>query len=78
MITYGEDPFNGMHDSDIKKQKISKNFQLPNPEGICNKEYYDIILKCMKYDPQERYTFDALYGRFRDFKISIENNYVSN
>jgi serine/threonine protein kinase len=60
ILSGGLMPFVELSTSAVATLVVSGKAVLPKPDG-CPQELYDLMLRCMSYDPEERPTFKQVY-----------------
>ena len=68
ILTYGRFPYPGMTNSEVL-QAVERGYRMPPPQG-CPNVLYNIMQRCWKAVPEERYTFDALNSMLTEFQPS--------
>lgn len=73
LTTHGQVPYPGMTNRDVIDQ-VERGYRQPRPP-VCPKSMYEMMLKCWDKKPEERPTFEFLFGFFDDYFIATEPSY---
>lgn len=65
IITYGRTPYPGMTNVEVL-QKVDQGYRMPQPED-CTYQFYNIMLKCWRTEPENRPTFEGLQWEIQEY-----------
>lgn len=77
MCTYGKQPYPGMSARDTLDM-IERGYRMPKPTHeklVAPDSLYKVMTDCWDKKPENRPTFEYLYGFFDDYFVSTEPNY---
>ena len=69
IITYGCLPYPGMSNPEVL-QKVEQGYRMPQPEN-CPYQFYNIMLKCWRQEPENRTCFEGLQWEFEECLESL-------
>ena len=73
LVTHGRTPYPGMTNNEVIAQ-VKQWHRMPRPPG-CPEPLYQIILKCCKIKPEERYSFDFFKHYLKKYSASVSETY---
>ena len=65
IITYGRTPYPGMTNAEVLR-KVDQGYRMPQPEN-CTYQFYNIMLKCWRAEPENRLTFEGLQWEIQEY-----------
>ncbi|XP_064481076.1 tyrosine-protein kinase SRK2-like isoform X1 [Ornithodoros turicata] len=74
LITHGQVPYPGMSNRQVVEQ-VENGFRMPKPNCECPDSVYNTMLTCWEGEPENRPTFEFLFGYFDDFFVAAESSY---
>lgn len=68
LVTLGAEPYKDISNQEVMVLVKYEKYRLPNPapDGMCTKEYYDLMKSCWDDDPQRRPTFTQLFKKLNE------------